>query len=72
KTVANVIITHDITGHDDNLAFSSLLCLEKLAEANSGLKDPLAIKAVITIAQGTYIKPVKEKANQVLNKLRTY
>ena len=72
QTISSVLLSQNAVGPDDNLAYSALLSLEKIAEANSGLSDPLAFQAIIAIAQGSYIRPVKMKANELLNKLRTY
>lgn len=72
QTVASIILTQNALGPDDNLAYSALLSFEKIAEANSGLGDPLAFQAIIAIAQGSYIRPVKMKANELLNSLRKY
>ncbi|MDC7225837.1 MAG: HEAT repeat domain-containing protein [Spirochaetales bacterium] len=72
QAVASIILSQNVLGPDDNLAYSALLSLEKIAEANSGLSDPLAFQAIIAIAQGSYIRPVKMKANELLNDLRKY
>ena len=52
QAVASIVLSQNVLGPDDNLAYSALLSLEKLAEANSGLSDPLAFQAIIAIAQG--------------------
>ncbi len=72
QAISSIVLTQNALGPDDNLAYSSLLALEKLAAANDGLSDPLAFQAIIAIAQGSYIRPVKMKANELLNKLRKY
>jgi len=48
------------------------VALEALADANNGIKDPAAIRAVMKIADGNYITPVKQKAKDLLSKLRKY
>ncbi len=72
QTIASVVISQNTLGPDDNLAYSALLAFEKLADANKGISDPLAFQAIIGIAQGSYIRPVKMKANELLNNLRKY
>ncbi len=72
QAVASILLKRNTIAPDDNLAYSALLSFEKIAEANSGLSDPLAFQAIIAIASGNYIRPVKMKANEVLNKLRKY
>ncbi|MBI9105492.1 MAG: HEAT repeat domain-containing protein [Spirochaetales bacterium] len=72
QTIASIVLSQNTLGPDDNLAYSALLSLEKLADANNGLNDPLAFQAIVAIASGNYIRPVKMKANELLNKLRKY
>jgi hypothetical protein len=72
QTIASIVLTQNTIGPDDNLAYSALLSLEKIAAANDGLHDPLAFQAIIAIAQGNYIRPVRMKANEILNELRKY
>lgn len=72
QAIASVVLTQNALSPDDNFAYSALLALEKLASANEGLNDPLAFQAIIAIAQGSYIRPVKMKANELLNELRKY
>lgn len=72
QTVAFIINRFDILFPDNSLAFESLVALEALAEINNGLKDPAAIKAIMKIADGNYILPVKQKAKDLLSKLRKY
>lgn len=72
QAIASIVLTQNALGPDDNFAYSALLAFEKIADANDGLNDPLAFQAIIAIAQGNYIRPVKMKANEILNKLRKY
>jgi HEAT repeat protein len=72
QAIANVILIHDSVTPDNNFAFASLLSFEKLAAANGGLNDASAFEAIIRIAQGNYIKKVRLKAVQVLDKLRSF
>ncbi|PKL26654.1 MAG: HEAT repeat domain-containing protein [Spirochaetae bacterium HGW-Spirochaetae-3] len=72
QTIAFVVNRFDILFPDNSLAFESLVALEALADANNGIKDPAAIRAVMKIADGNYITPVKQKAKDLLSKLRKY
>ena len=72
QTLSFVISRFDILFPDNSLAFESLVAFEALAEANNGLKDPAAIKAIMKIAEGNYITPVRQKAKDLLSKLRKY
>lgn len=55
---------------DNNLAFASLLAMEKLAAAQGGISDPEAINVVLEVAAGSYVRDVRLKAIDVINKLR--
>jgi len=57
---------------DDNLAFATLLSYERIAEQQGGIKDPDVFESIILIAQGNYIRDVKKKAVEVLDKLRKF
>lgn len=55
---------------DNNLAFASLLALEKIAAAQGGISDPETINVVLEVAAGSYVRDVRLKAIDVINKLR--
>lgn len=57
---------------DNNLAYATLLAIEKIAEKNKGMKSPDIFNLLLEIAQGNYIKVVKLKAIDVIAKLRQY
>lgn len=57
---------------DNNLAYAVCLALEKIGEKNNGIREPEAYRALVRIAQGTYIKTVKRKALQTLDVLKGY
>jgi HEAT repeat protein len=56
---------------DNNLAFATLLAIEKLAQANGGLQDPELIDTVLDIAGGPYIREVRLKAIDVIYNMRS-
>ncbi len=66
------ILGQNIMSPDNNYAFAVLLAFEKIAEANNGIEDPSAIRALIRIQNGNYIKTVQRKAKSVIDKLRAY
>ena len=70
--LADMITQQSVVAPDDNLAFAVLLAFEKIAEANDGLNNPDVFNAIIQIAQGNYIREVRRKALDVMNKLRSY
>lgn len=72
QALAYSILGQDIITPDNNYAFAVLLAFEKIAEANNGLKDPNAIRAMVRIQNGNYIKSVQRKAKSVIDKLRSY
>ncbi len=72
QAIAFIVSRYDILSPDNSLAYESLIALEALADANGGLKDAAAVRAVIRIAEGNYIKPVKQKASELLKKLMKY
>ena len=54
---------------DNNLAFSCLLTVEKLAVKFKGIADPELIGALLDTASGVYLKDVRMKAIQVISAL---
>jgi HEAT repeat protein len=70
--LADMITQQSVVAPDDNLAFAVLLAFEKIAEANEGLNNPDVFNAIIQIAQGNYIREVRRKALDVMNKMRSY
>lgn len=55
---------------DNNLAFASLLAIEKLAAAGGAISDPMIIDALLEVASGNYIREVRLKAVDVIARLR--
>ncbi len=72
QAISYIVNRFDILMPDNSLAFESLVALERIADKNGGIKDPAAIRAIMKIATGNYITPVRTKANELLNKLRKY
>jgi len=57
---------------DNNLGYAICLALEKIAKKNNGIKEPDAYRALVRIAQGPYIRTVKQKALETLEELKKY
>ncbi len=72
RVLAFEIMNQNYSAPDDNFAFAVMLAYEKLAEANNGLWEPTVYLSLIQIANGNYIRTVREKAFEVMDKLRTY
>ncbi|MDR2185574.1 MAG: HEAT repeat domain-containing protein, partial [Treponema sp.] len=70
SAISWVVTRFDVLNPDNLLALSALEAYEKLAEAGGGIKDPNVIRTIIRIAEGPYIKPVQDRAKQVLMNLR--
>ncbi|MFP4178465.1 MAG: HEAT repeat domain-containing protein [Spirochaetaceae bacterium] len=72
QALSSSILNESIMTPDNNFAYAAVLSLEKIAEANDGIQDPSAFRALIRISQGNYIRTVREKADEVLDKLASY
>ncbi|MDR3145685.1 MAG: HEAT repeat domain-containing protein [Treponema sp.] len=70
SAISWVVTRFDVLNPDNLLALSALEAYEKLAEAGGGIKDPNVIRTIIRIAEGPYIRPVQERAKQVLMNMR--
>ncbi|MDR1419524.1 MAG: HEAT repeat domain-containing protein [Treponema sp.] len=72
NAIAWTFTRFDVTNPDNLLALSTVDAILTLAEKNGGIKDPNAIRTLIKISDGPYIKPVQEKARYAMNELRKY
>jgi plasmid stability protein len=72
NAISWIVTRFDVLNPDNLLALSALEAYEKLAAANNGIRDPSAIRTIIRIAEGNYIRPVQERAKEVLMELRRY
>ncbi|MCX7025695.1 MAG: HEAT repeat domain-containing protein [Spirochaetes bacterium] len=70
QAISLIASRFDILFPDNSLAFEVLVAFERIAEATGGLKDPMAIRTIMRIADGNYINPVKNRANELLKTLR--
>jgi hypothetical protein len=70
NVISWVVTRFDVLNPDNLLALSALEAYEILANKGDGIKDPSAIRTIIRIAEGPYIRPVQERAKQVLAILR--
>ena len=73
ETVSNIIWVvrkFDNLNPDNILAIATIDSFEKIAKKNGGLNSPEAIRLLIRISEGPYIKPVQERARQLLADLR--
>jgi hypothetical protein len=72
SNIAWVVSRFDVLNPDNMLALAAIDTLAKIADRNNGIKDPNAVRLLIRITEGPYIKPVQDRARQVLTDLRKY
>ena len=72
KAILFTLEQQDPSQPDNNLGYAICLALEKIAKKNNGIKEPDAYRALVRIAQGPYIKTVKQKALATLEELKKY
>jgi hypothetical protein len=75
ETVANiawVVTRFDNLNPDNLMAIATIDAFERIARQNNGLNSPEAIRVLVRISEGHYIRPVQERARQLLAELRTY
>jgi hypothetical protein len=72
NAIAWIVARFDVLNPDNLLALSAVDAFAAIAEKNGGIRDPNAIRTLIRISEGNYIKPVQEKARAVLLDLRKY
>lgn len=57
---------------DSNFAYAAVSAIEMLADKSKGKVNQNILSSLIKISEGNYIRPVREKAKQVLDKLTKY
>lgn len=76
RAIVYTLEREDPTMPDNNLAYAVCLAIEKIAERNNGFERPedsaTAARALVRIAQGSYIRTVRRKAIDTLNVLKRY
>jgi hypothetical protein len=72
EVIADSIRRQSSVAPDNNYAFATALAIEKLADKSQDMRDFRAYTALVTIMQGNYTRKVKDKALEVLQKIRGY
>jgi hypothetical protein len=72
NAISWIVTRFDVLNPDNLLALSALEAYEKLAEANGGIKDPSAVRTIMRIAEGNYIRPVQDRAKELLATFNKY
>lgn len=65
-----IVTRFDVLNPDNALALAALDTFEKMAQSEGGLRDPAAVRTVMRIAEGNYIRPVQLRALNVLKNMR--
>jgi len=69
QAISWIVTRFDVLNPDNLLALSALEAYENLA-ANGGNIDAVAIRTIMRIVEGPYIRPVQDRARQLLSSLR--
>jgi hypothetical protein len=72
EVIADSIRRQSSVAPDNNYAYATALAIEKLADKSQDMRDFRAYTALVTIMQGNYTRKVKDKALEVLQKIRGY
>jgi hypothetical protein len=72
EVLADSIRKQTALAPDNNYAYATALAIEKLSDRNRGMRDFRAYTTLVTIMQGNYTRKVKDKAYEVLQKIRGY
>ncbi|MCL2381386.1 MAG: HEAT repeat domain-containing protein [Treponema sp.] len=70
SAISWAVARFDIINPDNLLALSALEAYERLAVASGGFISPVAISSIIRIADGNYVRPVRDRARALLSELR--
>ncbi|MCL2232734.1 MAG: HEAT repeat domain-containing protein [Treponema sp.] len=70
NAISWVVARFDILNPDNLLALSALEAYERLAAANGGMVSPTTINTIMRIAEGNYIRPVRDRARALLADFR--
>lgn len=70
--ITNLIASQDAVRPDSNFAFAAASALEMLGKKANGKVSQAVFAALIRIQNGNYIRPVREKAKQVLDEFTKY
>jgi len=73
ETINRIVWTvnrFDTLNPDNLLALSAIEAFEKFASTGSGITDPSAIQTLIRITEGSYIRPVQDRAREALANIR--
>jgi plasmid stability protein len=70
SAIAWIVRRYDSINPNNLLALAALEAFDSFGQSNEGVRDPSVIQAIIRIRDGRYIKPVQDKARNVLSNVR--
>ncbi|MCL2244907.1 MAG: HEAT repeat domain-containing protein [Treponema sp.] len=70
--IARVVSRMDSLNPDNLVALATVDTFEKIAKKNNGINSSEAIRLLMRISEGSYIRPVQDRARQLLADLRRY
>jgi len=70
--ITSLVKSQDVVRPDSNFAFAAAAALEMLGKKSKGQVSQEVFAALIRIQNGNYIRPVREKAKQVLDGFTQY
>ncbi len=70
QLLTRILVRNNRIMHDDNLAYATLLTVERLHRSSWGIEDPDLFRAVFEVRNGPYLGVVRSKADEVARLLR--
>jgi hypothetical protein len=72
QTICWTVNRFNVLNPDNFIALSALDAFSRIAAANNGIKDRSVVETVLKISEGPYIRPVQDRARELLIELRQY
>jgi hypothetical protein len=72
QTISWTVSRFTMLNPDNFIALSALDAYAKIAAANNGIRDRSVVETIIKIMEGPYIRPVQDRAKELLDELRKY
>jgi len=72
QTIVWTVNRFNVLNPDNFIALSALDAFSKIAASNNGIKDRAVLETILKISEGTYVRPVQDRARELLIELRRY
>jgi hypothetical protein len=72
QTIALTVNRFGMLNPDNFMALSALDAFSRIAAANNGIKDRYVVETILKISEGAYIRPVQDRAKELIAELRKY